>query len=113
MSIRVKNLEKRLLEFNINENDAIEGFKNIVDNLRPEDRKALGQKYEIWKLGCLYHFITCPGFKTNIGPETSRIIHKYQQTESEISKQTNSKELLSLLHSAANTNPSHIHVMVQ
>ena len=92
MSNRIQELENRLVNFDPLREGSINEFKDIVDHMTENDKKALGQKYQIWKLGCLYHFMTCPEYKTNVGHCAPAIIQKFQETEANILKNATLKK---------------------
>lgn len=65
------------LEKKENKEAIVNKFRSIIDSLTNNDIKLLGVIYEKWKVGCLYHFLTSPGYRTNLSAHAPKIIQKY------------------------------------
>ena len=83
-------IEDKLLEFDPTRSDidAIVEFQNIIDNIKPGDKKALGEKFVIWKTGCLYYFLTHSKNSAGLTSAAPIIIKRFKECEAEALKKS-------------------------
>ena len=94
-SIESKKLENKLLSVNIND---IESFIQIMNDLTDADKKILGDKLEIWKISCLYHFLLSPNFNTNLFNNAPQIIKKFKELEATIINNKSNKDSIRMMY---------------
>src|SRR5271170_1116788 len=89
----------KLLSFNPNNENAVEEYNNILLSLSNYDKKILGDKFHLWKLGCLYACMTSSKYNTNLVQISPLLIQKFHESEVSVIA-NNDQESLELLYSS-------------
>lgn len=106
MSTSLEKLESKLLAFDPAKNScySIDEFIRINNDLTSDDIKKLGDKYKMWKLGCLYHFLLSSKYKTNLTYMAPVIIKKFQELKASAANNGGDQDLVKILYSSTRIN---------
>lgn len=89
-------LLNRILQFDINNPEAPAEFREILNTASSKDVKALGEKFNAWKIGCLHHFLLSSQYKVNLKQSAPYLIQQYKAIEHKALK-AGDTEILKLL----------------